>query len=76
MTVMPQPAWTVREGWIFRGVNIQKGAGVLNIDEGKHLLERGNVFIIPEKQVHSLELRSDFKALVIMENDSEIEFDT
>ncbi len=49
---------------------------MLNIDEGKHLLERGNVFIIPEKQVHSLELRSDFKALVIMENDSEIEFDT
>lgn len=56
-------------------VIVKEGTAILNIQENKHLLEKGDVFIIPAKQSHSLELKTEFKAIVIMENDSNIKFE-
>jgi len=56
-------------------VNVKEGKAILSIQEKKHLLEKGSVFIIPAGQSHYLELVEEFKAIVIMENDSNIEFE-
>jgi quercetin dioxygenase-like cupin family protein len=56
-------------------VYVKEGTAILKILGKEHLLEKESVFIIPEKQIHSLELRAKFKAIVIMEKDSNIEFD-
>ncbi|HEY5534849.1 MAG TPA: cupin domain-containing protein [Ignavibacteria bacterium] len=53
---------------------VQGGSALLNIDEKEHLLQAGDSFIIPARQNHNLSLKSEFKALVIMSLDSNIEF--
>jgi quercetin dioxygenase-like cupin family protein len=53
---------------------VQGGSALLNIDEKEHLLQAGDSFIIPARQSHNLSLKSEFKALVIMSLDSNIEF--
>lgn len=53
---------------------IQEGQAWLKIDKVKHLLQKGNTFIIPAQQDHTLSVKAKFKALLIMSLDSEIEF--
>jgi quercetin dioxygenase-like cupin family protein len=53
---------------------VQEGSALLRIDEKEHLLDAGDSFIIPARQIHNLSLKSAFKALVIMSLDSNIEF--
>jgi quercetin dioxygenase-like cupin family protein len=53
---------------------VLEGIALLKIYEKDHLLQAGDSFIIPARQNHNLSLESDFKALVIMPLDSNIEF--
>jgi len=53
---------------------LQEGSALLKTDEKEHLLQAGDSFIIPARQNHNLSLKSEFKALVIMSLDSNIEF--
>jgi len=53
---------------------VQEGSALLKIEEKEHLLQAGDSFIIPARQNHNLSLKSEFKALVIMSLDSNIEF--
>lgn len=53
---------------------VLEGSAVLIIDEKENLLEKGSAFIIPARQEHSLSLKAEFKALVVMAHDSVIEF--
>src|SRR5665647_3024267 len=53
---------------------VQEGSALLNIDEKEHLLQTGDSFIIPARQSHYLSLKNEFKDLVIMSLDSNIEF--
>jgi len=53
---------------------VLEGSAVLIIDKKKNLLEKGSAFIIPSCQEHSLSLKTEFKALVVMAHDSVIEF--
>ena len=53
---------------------LQEGSALIKIDEEEHLLQAGDSFIIPARQNHNLSLKSEFKALVIMSLDSNIEF--
>jgi quercetin dioxygenase-like cupin family protein len=53
---------------------VQEGSALLKIEEKEHLLQAGDCFIIPARQSHCLSLKSEFKALVIMSLDSNIEF--
>lgn len=55
-------------------VIVQEGSALLKIDNKEHLLQAGSSFIIPSGQHHSLQLKQDFKALVIMSEKSNIEF--
>jgi len=53
---------------------VQEGSALLKIEEKEHLVQAGDSFIIPASQSHYLSLKSEFKALVIMSLDSNIEF--
>jgi quercetin dioxygenase-like cupin family protein len=53
---------------------VHEGSALLQIEEKEHLLQAGDSFIIPARQSHYLSLKSEFKALVIMSLDSNIEF--
>lgn len=55
-------------------VIVQEGSALLKIDKKEHLLQRGSFFIIPARKHHSLLLKQEFKALVIMPEESNIEF--
>lgn len=55
-------------------VIVLEGTAQLNIDETGHLLHAGSTFIIPANKNHTLVLKADFKAVVIMPNDSDIKF--
>lgn len=53
---------------------VQEGSAVLTINNSEHLLTSGATFIIPAMVNHTLSIRTAFKAVVIMELDSKIEF--
>lgn len=53
---------------------VQEGSAVLNIDNREHLLKTGDTFVIPPMINHTLSIISAFKAVVIMEIGSKIEF--
>lgn len=55
-------------------VIVQEGYAKLKIDEIKHILQEGSSFIIPARQNHTLSVKTKFKALIIMSQDSTIEF--
>jgi quercetin dioxygenase-like cupin family protein len=55
-------------------IMVQEGSALLNLDEQEYLLKSGDAFIIPALENHTLSIKSDFKAKVIMELDSKIEF--
>lgn len=53
---------------------VKEGAGLIKMEQGDHLLSAGESFIIPALLDHSLEVKEDFKAIVIMAGDGKIEF--
>ena len=53
---------------------VQEGKAILKMPTENHVLEKGVAFIIPALIDHSLEIKSDFKAIAIMAVDSDIEF--
>ncbi|HLN74545.1 MAG: cupin domain-containing protein [Methylococcaceae bacterium] len=53
---------------------VQEGDAQLEINDEKHLLHAGTVFIIPAGKNHTLTLKSRFKAMVIMSKVSEVKF--
>ena len=55
-------------------VLVKEGSGRLLIAEKEHLLSKGSAFIIPAGVSHSLTLLADFRANIVMENTSNIEF--
>lgn len=55
-------------------VIVQEGNALLDIDEQKVRLEKNDCFIIQAHKNHSLLLETEFKSLVIMALDSDIEF--
>lgn len=55
-------------------VMVQEGSALLKIDGEEQLLEKNGVYIIPQKIPHSLQLLTDFKAIGLMQLESEIEF--
>ncbi len=50
------------------------GSAELEIGQQKHLLHAGDSFLIPARQKHTLSIKADFKARVVMPQDSRIEF--
>lgn len=67
--IMP-PHLTTKEAVII----VQEGEALLKMPNLDHRLRQGAVFIIPAGVEHSLEIKSDFKAVAIMAVDSEIKF--
>ena len=55
-------------------VVIQEGQALLKINKVKYLLQKDSTFIIPAQQNHTLSVKTKFKALLIMAEDSKIEF--
>lgn len=55
-------------------VVVQEGIALLKMPAAEHVLKKGECFIIPGLVDHSLEVKTDFKAIAIMAVDSEIEF--
>lgn len=53
---------------------VQEGEAVLIINNENNKLNRNDFYTIPAATAHSLLIKSKFKAFVIMELDSEIEF--
>ena len=53
---------------------VQEGTGLLKMPTIEHVLDKGKCVIIPALVDHTLEIKTDFKALVIMALDSDIEF--
>ena len=50
------------------------GSAILKIEDKEHLLQAGDSFLIPARQKHTLSIKAEFKARVIMPQDSRIEF--
>lgn len=55
-------------------IQVEQGEALLTMDSVIIKLQAGNCQIIPARQPHSLFITKDFKAVVVMEIDSEIEF--
>lgn len=55
-------------------VIVQDGEATLKIKSENNQLKENDVFIVPAATVHSLLIKNKFKAKVIMQIDSEIEF--
>lgn len=53
---------------------VQEGEAVLKMNGEKHILDKNASIIIPAFENHSLEIISDFNALVVMAVDSDIQF--
>lgn len=56
-------------------VMVQEGSALLKIGGKQHLLQKGDAFVIPAGQNHSLSLETELKAFVVMAPDSSIEFE-
>lgn len=53
---------------------VQEGGAILEIEGKINYLTKNDVFVIPFAAVHILSIKNKFKAIVIMELDSQIEF--
>lgn len=53
---------------------VQEGDAMLEIEGEINYLTKNDVFVIPSVAVHILSIKNKFKAIVIMELDSQIEF--
>ncbi len=50
------------------------GSAILALEHKKYLLQKGNSLVIPAFQKHMLSLKADFKARVVMPQDSWIRY--
>lgn len=57
-------------------VVVKKGSALLKLKDSEYLLKENDVFLIPAANEHSLLIKSDFKAIVIMPVESSIQFVT
>lgn|SRR5690606_3896175 len=55
-------------------VMVKKGEALLKMSDDEHRLGKDSVFIIPAKKEHSLTILKEFKAVVTMAVDAEIQF--
>lgn len=55
-------------------VIVRKGSALLTMKDKEYMLQRDEPFIIPAGERHSLYLKEDFQAIVIMPVKSTIEF--
>ncbi|WP_042491535.1 cupin domain-containing protein [Aequorivita sublithincola] len=55
---------------------VLKGEAILKMPTQEHVLSQNTTFIIPAMVDHSLKINKDFHAIAIMENDSEIQFES
>ncbi|PVW15912.1 cupin domain-containing protein [Marixanthomonas spongiae] len=67
--IMP-PHHTTKEAVLV----VQEGMALLNMPTTEHLLKAGMTFTISAKVEHSLKIKKDFKAVVIMALDAAIQF--
>lgn len=56
-------------------VIVQEGSAILYMHEREYKLSKGDYFIIPAQENHSLLLKTDFQAIGVMTLDSKIEFE-
>ncbi|TVZ28626.1 Cupin domain-containing protein [Gillisia sp. Hel_I_86] len=64
------PHYTTKEAVIV----VHQGEALLKMPNVDHRLKQGAVFIVPAGVEHTLEIIKDFKAVVIMGADSDINF--
>lgn len=55
-------------------VIVQEGSAILEINGSEKPLTKEDSFVIPAGVTHSLSIKEKFKSLVIMDNDSAIQF--
>ncbi|AEM71670.1 Cupin 2 conserved barrel domain protein [Allomuricauda ruestringensis DSM 13258] len=55
-------------------VMVKKGEALLKMCDGEHKLGKDSVFIIPAKKEHTLTVLKEFKAVVTMAVNAEIQF--
>lgn len=53
---------------------VQKGTATLKLKGEEYPLQKDDSFVIPGGEAHTLNIRENFQAAVIMEIDSEIKF--
>jgi len=56
-------------------VIVQEGTAILHMHDREYQLAKGDYFIIPAHEKHSLLLKTDFKAIGVLPLDSTIEFE-
>lgn len=56
-------------------IMVQKGEALLKTPEGDYEFSPGTTFILPAQLKHSLQVKKDFQAIVVLALDSEIEFE-
>ena len=56
-------------------VIVQEGTALLYMHDREYQLTKGDYFIIPAYEKHSLLMKMDFKAIGVLTLDSEIEFE-
>ena len=56
-------------------VVVQEGTALLTMHNRVYQLTKGDYFIIPAYEKHSLLMKTDFKAIGVLTLDSEIEFE-
>lgn len=55
-------------------VAVKKGQAEITFADGKHVLNPGDFFIIPGNKEHTLQIKQDFEAVVVLTADGKIEF--
>lgn len=53
---------------------VKKGSGLIRMESGNQLIKAGDSVIFPAFLDHSLEIKEDFMAVVVMATDGKIEF--
>ncbi len=55
---------------------VKTGEGVLQMEGKAHVLKAGDTMILPAMKKHSLQIETDFKAVIAMELEGEIQFES
>ncbi|MCG2462532.1 cupin [Flavobacteriaceae bacterium F89] len=55
-------------------IAVLEGLALLQLPDTDHFLKKGSTFIVPAGIPHSLNIIEDFKAIAVMNVDSEIQF--
>ncbi|MCO6483005.1 MAG: cupin domain-containing protein [Flavobacteriales bacterium] len=55
-------------------VAVKKGEALISFKDASHTLKAGDFFIIPGNKEHTLQIKQDFEAVVVLTADGKIEF--